>query len=119
MKVAIIGSRGVSSYDLVEEAVVRSGFLVSSVISGGARGADTLALRYAWSHGFWPDRWELLPANWEKYGRVAGRIRNNRMADKADAIVAIWDGSSPGTAHMIECGLQRKLPIYVYNLKEF
>ena len=116
MRVAIVGSRGVTDYDLIEQAVSRSGFLITSIISGGARGADTLALRYAWAHGYWPDRWEEFLANWTKYGKVAGRIRNGQMADEADAIIAVWDGESAGTAHMIECGLQRKLPTYIYNL---
>lgn len=116
MKVAIVGSRSITDYDLVELAVVRSGFLISSVISGGAKGVDSLARQYAWIHGL---PFTEFPANWDKYGKVAGRIRNSQMADVAQAIIAIWDGESRGTAHTLECAIQRKLPTYVYNTKEF
>ena len=50
------------------------------------------------------------------YGKRAGVRRNEEMADMADALIAIWDGSSPGTKHMIEVARRRGLKIYVHNV---
>jgi hypothetical protein len=116
MRVAIVGSRGITDYELVKRAVGQSGFLITSVISGGAIGVDSLARQYAWIHGL---PFTEYPADWDKYGKRGGFIRNNQMADEADAVISIWDGESRGTAHMLECAVQRKLPTYVCNTIEF
>lgn len=44
----------------------------------------------------------IFPAQWSKHGRRAGPIRNSQMAAEAEALIALWDGESRGTAHMIE-----------------
>lgn len=81
------------------------------VLSGMAPGADTLAID--WCVVNWV-AWEEWPADWEKYGKRAGIIRNEAMADNADALVAFWDGSSPGTKHMIGAATRRGLEVHVY-----
>lgn len=69
-----------------------------TIISGGARGADTIGEQYAHERNI-----PLIKMNaeWDKYGRSAGYIRNKDMAEKANGLVAFWDGKSNGTRHMI------------------
>lgn len=110
MRVIIAGSRGLSSYEVVEHAVASSGFDVTTVVSGGARGADRLGEKWAENNGAPVARY--LP-DWDAEPRAAGHIRNRVMADNADALVAVWDGSSPGTRGMIEIARAKGLPTYV------
>lgn len=69
------------------------------IISGHARGADTLGERLAreQGHGL-----EIYPADWESFGKRAGFIRNSQMVAIADAAVAFWDGASHGTLDTIK-----------------
>ncbi len=110
MKVIIAGSRTITDYEKLLEAVHDSGFTVSSVISGMATGADALGVIYANKNDI-----PLLehPANWAKYGKSAGPIRNNQMAQAADALIALWDGKSPGTKHMISTAEKVGLKVFV------
>lgn len=70
-----------------------------SFIAGGARGADTLAYDWACSRGWWTD---VYRADWDRYGKAAGAIRNQRMLDegKPDLVVAFPGGT--GTADMVK-----------------
>src|SRR5690242_15034090 len=99
MRVIIAGSRDIKDVSLVAQAVERSGFNVTEVVEGGARGVDTLAFGWAQLQKI-PVK--PFPANWKRYGRQAGILRNIEMADYADALIAIWDGKSRGTRHMID-----------------
>lgn len=93
-----------------------SRFLITEVVSGTALGIDQAAIE--WAHGVGiPVR--KFPANWNKHGKRAGYLRNEEMADYADALIAIWDGESRGTKHMIDIAYRRKLDgtrlkVYVY-----
>jgi hypothetical protein len=75
-----------------------------------AAGVDMLAVRYAAENGLPCDR---FPAEWRKWGRRAGYLRNLQMAQHADALIAIWEGSSPGTRHMIDAAKARGMPVFV------
>jgi len=72
---------------------------VTEIVSGGARGVDRLGERYARQRGL---PCTVFPAQWGKYGKSAGPIRNAEMAKYADYGVAVWDGESRGTAHMLK-----------------
>jgi len=54
-------------------------------------------------------------ADWKNLGKSAGIKRNEVMASYADALVAVWDGKSPGTKHMISYAKKKKLKVYVKN----
>ena len=113
MRTIIAGGREFDNYLLLESEVDFVRMLISSeitVVSGGARGADTLGERYAAERGLEVRR---FPANWDKHGRSAGYIRNAEMADYADCLVAFWDGKSRGTKHMIDLALARGLLVKV------
>jgi hypothetical protein len=111
MRTIIAGSRSVQSIREIEAAVAGSGFALSEVVSGCARGADRLGERYARDRGL-PVR--RFPADWGGLGRMAGVVRNHAMARYADALIAVWDGSSRGTGHMIRVARKRGLRVYVH-----
>lgn len=100
MRVIIAGSRAIDIVPKELGEILLAVFpAVTHIISGGARGVDTAAFNVAKLHS--------LPvtvyfADWYKHGKSAGYKRNVVMADNADALLAIWDGESRGTKHMID-----------------
>lgn len=116
-KVIIAGSRGFSNYKLLRDKCneylrnKRKEYNII-IISGGARGADTLGEKYAQDEGF---SLEVFPANWNKFGKSAGFRRNEQMAEVADALIAFWDGKSHGTKHMIEIMENKNLLVKIVN----
>lgn len=116
MRVIIAGSRGIGARVHVDDAMrhaALAGIHASAVVSGGARGVDTLGEYWA--------KERLLPvlrypADWRTHGRSAGHIRNQEMARNADALVAIWDGHSRGTADMIDTAEYHGLRVFVWRV---
>lgn len=110
MKVIIAGGREITDYELLLNAVLNAGFDITTVVSGCARGADALGERFAAEAGL-----ELIkfPADWNKHGRAAGPIRNAQMGDFADALIALWDGQSRGTKHMIDYATKKGLKVHI------
>ena len=100
MKLAIIGSRSFCDYTWLEQCLLRSFRVpdIEAVISGGARGADALAARFAFCHDL---PLVTLRADWKTHGRKAGPIRNTEIVAQADVLAAFWDGSSSGTRDSI------------------
>lgn len=98
MKVIVAGSRVITDSQFVIDAIISSGYEVSEVFCGGARGVDKIGAEIAKGIGI-PVR--HFPADWNLHGKSAGMIRNREMAEQADALIAVWDGQSRGTAHMI------------------
>ena len=82
-------------------------------ISGGCHGADALGERYAREHGYKIKRY---PAEWEKYGRAAGPMRNRKMAEIADFIICFWDGKSRGTKTMIDFATEKGKPLKIKRI---
>lgn len=110
MRTIIAGSRtGVTMQNIIS-AVERCGWRPSVVISGCAQGADRLGEMWAAQQGIPVER---FPANWEMHGKSAGYRRNAEMAATADALIALWDGTSRGTKHMIDIARSRGLRVYV------
>lgn len=114
MKTIIAGSRSVEDMAIIELAVKQCGWNVTKVISGCARGVDKLGEIWAAANNI---RIERHPSDWDTHGKSAGYKRNTEMARCADALIAIWDGESKGTKHMIEIAKQYDLLVYVYSTK--
>jgi len=114
MKVIIAGSRDITSYKRIKIAIANSEFVISEVVSGNARGTDRLGERWARENNILCKR---FPANWDKYNKQAGYLRNVKMADYADALIALWDGKSKGTKHMINIARRKNLLVYVCMVK--
>lgn len=85
------------------------------ILSGGCRGADTLGERYAQERHYAVER---HPAEWHAHGRAAGPLRNENMAQRADYVICIWDGSSRGTASMIDCARRAGKPLRIMRISQ-
>jgi hypothetical protein len=112
MKVIIAGSRHmpIEDYPLIHRAVLASGFNLTEVVSGHAKGADQLGEFYAKQKQL-PCR--IFPADWHTYGKAAGPIRNKQMMEYSDAaIVFIWDNSR-GSANMIKQMQENNKPVFI------
>jgi hypothetical protein len=113
-RVIVAGSRTATSeatYHLLErklDLILKNKSVTHDIVivSGTASGADRLGERYAASRSYRVDRY---PADWDKYGKRAGYLRNETMAQNADALVALWDGKSRGTEHMLNIAHEQYL----------
>lgn len=117
----VVGSRSITDYNYIKEAL--DYFLQNkseiTIVSGGARGVDSLAERYAKEHNY---ELKIFPADWDKYGKSAGYIRNDEMhkyisqfSDRG--IVAFWDGKSKGTAQNFGLASRYNTPIKIVRME--
>lgn len=118
MKVIIAGSRTItngtthiSNFFSTNELPLP---IVEEIVSGCARGIDKCGELFAYNHRI---KIKRFPANWKKYGKGAGSIRNAEMAEYADALIAIWDGKSRGTLDMITRMRELGKPVYVRTIE--
>lgn len=118
-RVIVAGSRDFDDYDLLREKcdalLARKTDKNIIIVSGTARGADQLGEWYADERGYQVERY---PADWENEGKAAGPIRNAKMADNADALIAFWDGESRGTENMIEEATRKGLAVRVVEIEK-
>ena len=114
MRTIIAGSRDITDYSFVSDIVSNSGISITFIISGGARGVDRLGIRYAKEKRI---PFKVFEPDWDTFGKSAGNIRNCKMGDNADALIAIWDGVSRGTKHMINYAMNSKRILKVYIVK--
>ena len=104
MKIVIGGCRYYENY---EEAKIFIDFCLEqigdesrvTVISGGSSGADAIGECYASEKGFAVERYS---AEWKRYGRAAGPLRNKEMIKACDLVICFWDGRSKGTGNLID-----------------
>jgi hypothetical protein len=94
MRIAIIGSRSIKEYDISK--YVSEG---DEIVSGGAVGVDACAADHAKENGI---KMTVFLPQYDKYGRAAPIIRNRKIVDYADKVIAVWDGSSRGTLSVIK-----------------
>lgn len=111
MRTIIAGSRHIIDMRELHNALANCDWKITRVVSGNARGADTLGEKWAEENNI---PLEKYPANWGRYPRLAGHIRNSEMAENADALIALWDGISNGTGHMIDTARRKKLKVLVH-----
>ena len=84
-------------------------------MSGTARGVDRFGEQWAIENNVAIKR---FPADWDTHGKRAGYLRNIQMDDYADALIAVWDGESRGTKHMIEEAKRKGLEWFVHLVKQ-
>ncbi len=94
MKLAVIGSRRLTNVSLDKYV----GEEVTEIVSGGAEGIDTCASEYAKIKAI--KLTEFLP-EYNLFGRAAPIVRNKKIVDYADKVIAFWDGKSKGTLSVI------------------
>jgi hypothetical protein len=115
MKVIIAGSRKITDPAIVLKVIEDSGYNITEVVSGKAKGVDTIGEAYANINDI-PVK--SFPAEWEKYNKkTAGPIRNREMALYADAAIIIWDGISTGTHNMIQNMKRVNKPYFLVTIK--
>ena len=114
MKTIIAGSREITDIKYVEQAIEESGFTITEVFSGTARGVDLLGESWALANQIPIKRYK---ADWNKHGKKAGILRNIAMVNYADALIAVWDGESKGTKHCIDEAKRKGLKVYVKEVK--
>lgn len=108
----IAGSRSITRYKTTLAAIETASWRPTEVVCGLCDGPDMHGKRWAERNNV---KCRDFPANWVLFGNRAGMMRNNQMALHAEALIAVWDGVSPGTCQMIEAAQVRKLRILVYN----
>lgn len=118
LRTIIAGSRTITDPAMLDAALIAWGWctFITAVVCGEAPGADTLGRQ-------WADQRDIpvlsFPADWKAHGKAAGPIRNEQMADSADALLALWDGQSKGTAHMITTARRYGIKVYVYTVQDY
>ncbi|MBQ2730104.1 MAG: DUF2493 domain-containing protein [Clostridia bacterium] len=111
MKIAVIGSRSIMLTEKELSVYIPQG--TSEIVTGGAKGVDSIAKSYALSQGI--KLTEFLP-EYHKYKKVAPLKRNIKIVEYADAVVAIWDGVSKGTKFVIDTCRRINKPLMLYTV---
>lgn len=110
MKTAVVGSRGLTQIEIADYIPEDT----TMIISGGARGVDTLAARYAQLNHI---PVQVFRPNYERYGKKAPLLRNREIVAACDRLIAIWDGKSRGTSYTIHCARAARKEVRVYYMK--
>lgn len=116
MRLIVAGTRTFNDYDLLRSSLDHFLSNITEeiiIVSGKARGADTLGERYAKEK-----RYEVkeFPADWSK-GKSAGYLRNEEMAKWSTHSVIFWDGKSPGSKMMVDLSVKYGLKVKVVIIK--
>lgn len=114
MSTIIAGSRSCTDMQVLLNAMQFCGWIPDVVLSGGAKGADELGELWATENKI---PIEQYLADWNKYGKSAGYRRNIEMAKNANSLIALWDGKSKGTKHMIDIAQKQGLHVFVYQFE--
>lgn len=117
MRIAIGGCRDYEEYrefcEFVSMCMEKMEREEVVILSGHCSGVDLMAERYAAENGI---TLEIFPANWAKYGRAAGPVRNKQMVERADAVIAFWDGKSKGTASLLQYAKKLRKQVYLKDI---
>jgi len=111
IRYAIVGCRTCTSprhVFPVLDKILKKGDII---ISGGAKGVDTLADKYAQKN---QHTMIIHCAMWDLHGKAAGPIRNKKIVDDCDEMIVFWDGKSKGTRNSIKLAKESKKPIHIY-----
>ena len=117
MKLAIVGSRTLNQkqvLQVIEQVIQKSKSTITTVVTGGANGVDSIAEYYARANKL---NVEVYYPLYKKYGKRAPLIRNNEIVKNCDAVLAIWDGESKGTAYTINKAKRENKKVMVVSLK--
>lgn len=113
MKIAIIGSRNFTNYKLLQEILEQYKPKITLVVSGAAKGADSLGEKWALENNI---QTLIFPADWNQYGKRAGFIRNEDIIKNCDCCVAFWDGESKGTKHSLSLCKKYNKPVKIVQI---
>jgi len=113
-RLAVIGSRDFGDFELFVKIMDRLRLVkeIDAIISGGASGADSMAEHYAEVNNI---PLTVFEAEWDKYGKSAGYIRNKDIWDASDMGIAFWDGVSKGTKHSFDLARKQNKKLLIFN----
>jgi len=109
MKTAIIGSRSFTDYEHMKQCL--AGAHITHIYSGGAKGADSLAERYAKEHSI---PITIIKPDYQVNGKAATHIRNREIVDSSDSVCAFWNGKPGGTQSVIAYAEKTNKPVAVF-----
>lgn len=113
MKVAIVGSRSFDNYELLKQTIEKLDFSVTQIISGGAKGADSLAEQLAKEFDI---PIIIHRPEWSKYGKAAGVVRNKQIIDDCEYCLVFWDQKSYGTKSSIDYCVKTGKPVRIVDI---
>jgi len=112
MRVLVCGGRDFEDQDLLDRTLDRINEErgISTIIHGLARGADRMGGEYARVHAI-----PVLefPADWGKYGRKAGYVRNARMLKEGQPELVVAFPGGKGTMNMVNQAIDAHIGVYV------
>jgi hypothetical protein len=123
MMIGIVGSRNFTDSDMMEKALLSLLDEKSlsaddcSIVSGGARGADTLSEQLA---GYWDMQSIIFKADWALYGKSAGFVRNEKIVAQSHYLMVFFgppEGDtfpSKGASHTLQLAKERHVPYEVH-----
>lgn len=118
INLTIVGSRDFINYNFVKNNIIKiineNDYTINKIISGGARGVDSLGERFAKEFSI-PT--EIIKPDW-KLGRAAAVIRNTEIINRSDVVIAFWDGESKGTKDSINKAKRKGKTLYIVNPNE-
>ena len=118
MRVVISGSRTFTDREVVERVIDRLIERQDFIIVGDApHGVDRMVMEYCYHREDDLYDWQVFPADWEKYGKRAGHLRNEWMIHDADALIAIFAPGepTPGTSNALEQARKKGIPTAMYH----
>lgn len=118
-KVAVIGSRSFGDREKLYSVLTKNKAKIKLIVSGGARGADTLATQWASDYGV---PYLVFPALWRDpetlaFDKGAGMRRNRLIVQYADHVIAFWDGVSNGTKNSIDTARELNKPLTIISFQ--
>jgi len=112
MKIAVIGSRNFTDYVLLENELLGIKDKIDLIISGGAKGADAFAEKWALKNNI---PIEVIKPDWNIYGKAAGVVRNRLIIESCTYCYAFWDNKTKGTLYSINYCKKLLKPIKIIN----
>ncbi len=118
MNIAIVGGRDFNDYTLLKESIltyIDTHEKPENIVSGGAKGADTLAAQFATEMGI---PLLIFKPDYQRYGRGATLVRNTQIIENAEVVFAFWNGQSKGTKDSIKKAEKLEKELYVIKYKQ-
>lgn len=111
----VAGSRNIINQDVVETAIQVAPITIDELVSGSANGVDTCAEEWATKNDIPTKTFPVTQDDYDEYGKRAPLKRNEEMVEYADALIAVWDGESTGTKHIIDFARKKNIKTFVHH----
>ena len=119
----VVGSRTITDYEKIKNTInflLPKGYDKIEIVSGGAKGVDSLAEKYAKEKKI---NLRVFKAKWSLYGKTAGPIRNREMHEYIAQFphrgcVIFWDGKSKGAYQSVELSKHYETPMRLIKIEE-